>query len=75
MEVFYTLDAAKEHLKIVVEDFKKDVTNWDDTDMYTIEETEESFTWYESGYYDNNHYCVDIYTKTIHDGTIKVGGK
>jgi hypothetical protein len=74
MEVFKTLNAAKEHLNICVEDFKKDVINWDDTDVYTVEETDVSFTWYESGYYEQNHYCVDIYERTIYDGTIKVGG-
>jgi hypothetical protein len=75
MELFGTLEAAKEHLKICVEDFKKDVTNWDDADIYTAEETDVSFTWFESGYYDQNHYCVDIYERTIHDGTIKLGGE
>lgn len=74
-ELFATLEGAQQHLKLCIEDFKKDVTNWDDTDTYTVEETDVSFTWFESGCYDQNHYCVDIYERTIHDGTIKLGGK
>lgn len=73
VEVFDTLDAAKEHLKMCVEDFKNDVTNWNDTDVYTVEETDVSFTWFESGCYDQNHYCVDIYERTIKSGTIVLG--
>ena len=73
MEVFDTLDAAKEHLRILKEDFKKDVTNWNDTEIYTVEDTDESFTWYETGCYDQNHYCLDIYVRNIKSGTIVLG--
>lgn len=77
IEVFSTLDAAREHLGILKEDFKKDIIDWNNTDIYTIEEDEDNnfFTWYETGYYDQNHYCLDIYERTIHDGTIKLGGE
>jgi hypothetical protein len=75
MEVFDTLEGAQQHLKLCIEDFKSDVTNWDDAEIYTTEETDVSFTWFETGCYDQNHYCVDICEKTIHDGSIRLGGK
>lgn len=74
-ELFATLEGAQQHLKLCIEDFKKDVTNWDDTEIYTTEETDVSFTWFETGCYDQNHYCIDIYERTIHDGSIRLGGK
>ena len=75
IELFETLEGAQQHLKLCIEDFKSDVTNWDDAEIYTTEETDVSFTWFETGCYDQNHYCIDICEKTIHDGTIKLGGK
>lgn len=74
-ELFATLEGAQQHLKLCIEDFKNDVTNWDDTEIYTTEETDVSFTWFETGCYDQNHYCIDIYERTIHDGSIRLGGK
>lgn len=65
-KVFSTLEKAKAHLKMCVEDFKKDVSNWDDEDIYTVDQDEDTgFTWYESGYYDQNHYCVNVYEKEV----------
>lgn len=72
-EIFNTLDAAKEHLAILKKDFKDNVPNWNDTDLYTIEEDDEFFTWYETGCYDKNHYCLDIYQRSVHSGTIVIG--
>ena len=74
-ELFATLEGAQQHLKLCIEDFKNDVTNWDDAEIYTTEETDVSFTWFETGCYDHNHYCIDIYERTIHDGSIRLGGK
>lgn len=74
-ELFATLEGAQQHLKLCIEDFKNDVINWDDTEIYTTEETDVSFTWFETGCYDQNHYCIDIYERTIHDGSIRLGGK
>ena len=74
-ELFATLEGAQQHLKLCIEDFKNDVTNWNDTEIYTTEETDVSFTWFETGCYDQNHYCIDIYERTIHDGSIRLGGK
>jgi hypothetical protein len=74
-ELFATLEGAQQHLKICIEDFKNDVTNWDDAEIYTTEETDVSFTWFETGCYDQNHYCIDIYERAIHDGSIRLGGK
>lgn len=65
--VFDTLESAKEHLRLCIEDFKDSITNWDDT-IYTVEETDESFTWFETGLYDQNHYCLDIYERTVNTG-------
>lgn len=67
-KVFDTLESAKEHLRLLIEDFKKEETNWDDTKIYTVEETDESFTWFETGFYDQNHYCLDIYERTVNTG-------
>ena len=65
---FSSLEEAKQHLKVCADDFKENVSNWDDTDIYTVEETDESFTWFETGFYEQNHYCLDIYERTVNTG-------
>ena len=75
MELFSSLEGAKKHLELCKEDFKNSIPNWNDTELYTIEEDDVSFTWFESGCYDENHYCINIYERTVYDGSIKLGGK
>ena len=64
IDVFDTLDAAKEDLRIIKEKFKNEVTNWADK-IFTFEETDKSFAWFETGYYYSHHYCVNIYEQRV----------
>ena len=59
VKAFYNLNDASNTLKSLIADFKNKYTDWNDDENY-YEETPNTFVWYPYGYYNANHYMINI---------------
>ena len=57
---FKAYDDAKKNMDSMVESFKESLPEWDNTEDYECEQTDESFEWWEEGCYLENRYVVKL---------------
>ena len=53
-------DDAKKKMESMVASFKEDLQEWDDSEIYEWEQTDESFEWWEEGRYLENRFVVKL---------------
>lgn len=63
--LYYNIADAVAHFNKTISDFEKDCLSSYDPEDYVIEKSNNSYSWYEDGFYSSNHFDVTLTQKEV----------